>query len=67
MLLMNSFLPQTYGNLCGLEAAQCDNPGLTKASDGECLKECGPKVCTADYRPVCGSDGQVRETIHCAP
>jgi hypothetical protein len=51
---------QTYGNMCALEAAQCESPGLTKASDGECpKKECGPKVCTADYRPVCGSDGQV--------
>ncbi|XP_037778316.1 serine protease inhibitor dipetalogastin-like isoform X2 [Penaeus monodon] len=50
----------TYSNLCQLEIANCLNgggislayPGECEATDGSC-----DIVCTANYDPVCGSDG----------
>jgi hypothetical protein len=45
---------QTYSNPCLLEAAQCKNPDLEKASDGECKEEAKcPQACILLYKPVC--------------
>lgn len=56
---------RTYSNRCELDAAQCDNPEIEFASMGRCPEivepteaPCGPVVCTADWSPVCGSNGQ---------
>ncbi|ROT69134.1 Kazal-like serine protease inhibitor domain-containing protein [Penaeus vannamei] len=50
----------TYSNDCTLAVAACDNPTLTKISDGECSAQqqpqC-PQVCPLNFLPVCGSDG----------
>ncbi|XP_064122457.1 serine protease inhibitor dipetalogastin-like [Macrobrachium nipponense] len=51
---------QTYSNNCGLRVAACEDPTITKASDGECPStnpNC-PQFCPANYAPVCGSNGQ---------
>ncbi|XP_037789447.1 LOW QUALITY PROTEIN: extracellular protease inhibitor 10-like [Penaeus monodon] len=50
---------QTYSNDCTLMVAACDNPALTKISDGECgsqQPQC-PEICPLIFLPVCGSDG----------
>nr|ACL36281.1 Kazal-type serine proteinase inhibitor 2 [Penaeus chinensis] len=50
----------TYSNLCQLEIANCLNGGdISLAYPGECQAKDGPCdiLCTANYDPVCGSDG----------
>ncbi|XP_063584887.1 agrin-like isoform X3 [Penaeus indicus] len=50
----------TYGNACELEVADCmSDEDITLAYPGECKARDGPCdiVCTANYDPVCGSDG----------
>ena len=51
---------QTYSNNCALNVAACEDPSITKVSDGECNSgkpDC-PRFCPANYAPVCGSNGQ---------
>nr|ACL36282.1 Kazal-type serine proteinase inhibitor 3 [Penaeus chinensis] len=50
----------TYSNLCQLEIANCLNGGdISLSYPGECQAKGGPCdiLCTANYDPVCGSDG----------
>ncbi|XP_066948313.1 four-domain proteases inhibitor-like isoform X2 [Macrobrachium rosenbergii] len=49
---------QTYSNNCALNVAACEDPSITKVSDGECRKPDCPQFCPANYAPVCGSNGQ---------
>ncbi|ETV81995.1 hypothetical protein H257_05523 [Aphanomyces astaci] len=54
----------THFNPCTFEFAQCNNSNLTLHARGECdpafVKKvvcAGDRVCTHEFKPVCGSDG----------
>ncbi|XP_014672850.1 PREDICTED: uncharacterized protein LOC106813254 isoform X3 [Priapulus caudatus] len=53
----------TYGNLCNLQCAQGQKLDIELAYEGECQgveptqRPPSPCICTADYRPQCGTDG----------
>ncbi|PIK54375.1 hypothetical protein BSL78_08751 [Apostichopus japonicus] len=55
---------QTYSNPCLFKYAQhCDDQTLTRLSMGPCGREevtldCSARICTNEYAPICGSNGQ---------
>ncbi|CAK1587191.1 unnamed protein product [Parnassius mnemosyne] len=51
----------TYSNKCLLDCARSTNPDITLARTGACERNepAGSNcVCTYDYKPVCGTDGE---------
>ena len=54
---------KTYSNECALKSKACQKQNgvffyfVEVAYDGECNSECA-SICTADFNPVCGTDGQ---------
>ncbi|XP_069951048.1 thrombin inhibitor rhodniin [Cherax quadricarinatus] len=51
---------KTYGNECGLQAASCRDPTITKIGSGECESDSSECTfyCSSKIVPVCGSDGK---------
>merc|ERR1711992_130078 len=54
----------TFGNECTFRVAKCDQPDLVAVNLGPCSatttpapKKCEWKMCSREYRPVCGNNG----------